>query len=121
MTEKGWSPTLVPYGADETVYVVVDRFRAGCDIYREAELERTAPETIIADLMSGQFNDPVRVFAFNTLEHWASDISAEVAAEIQIRCDIDGEPVPEHLVDFVEHHAASARPLARPVSAHGRR
>ena len=121
MTEKGWSPTMVPYGADETVYVVVDRFRAGANIYREAELERTDLETIIGDLMSGQFNDPIRVVAFNTLEHWASDISAEVAAEIQIRCDIDGEPLPEHVADFVERHARSARPLALPLSAHSRR
>jgi hypothetical protein len=28
-------------------------------------------ETIITDLMSGQFNDPIRVVAFNTLEHWS--------------------------------------------------
>jgi hypothetical protein len=31
--------------------------------------------------MSGQFNDPVRVVAFNTLEHWAQDVSRDVALE----------------------------------------
>lgn len=121
MAEKSWSPTVIPYGADETVYLVVDRILAGCDIYRETELERTDLETIICDLMSGQFNDPVRVIAFNTLEHWASDISAEVAAEIQMRCDIDGERIPEHVGDFVRGHAAPARPLALFVFARGRR
>jgi hypothetical protein len=121
MAEKSRSPTVVPYGADETVYLVVDRYLAGRDVYREAELERIDLETIIGDLMSGQFNDPVRVVAFNTLEHWASDVSAEVAAEIQMRCDIDGEPVPEHVGDFVRRHAAPTRPFARSVFAHGRR
>ena len=121
MAEKSRSPTVVPYGADETVYLVVDRYPAGRDIYREAELERIDLETIIGDLMSGQFNDPVRVVAFNTLEHWASDVSAEVAAEIQMRCDIDGEPVPEHVGDFVRRHAAPTRPFALRVSANGRR
>jgi hypothetical protein len=121
MAEKSWSPTVVPFGADETVYLVVDRFLAGRDIYREAEFERTDLETIVADLMSGQFNDPVRVIAFNTLEHWARDISAEVATEIQTRCDIDGEPLPEHVGDFVKRHAASTRPHALSVAAHGRR
>lgn len=121
MTEKGWSPTVVPYGADETVYVVVDRYPAGCHIYREAELERTDLETIIGDLIAGQFNDPVRVIAFNTLEHWTRDISAEVAGEIQIRCDIEREPLPEHVGDFVRRHAAPTRPFARSVSAGGRR
>ena len=119
MAEKSWSPTVVPFGADETVYLVVDRFLAGRDIYREAEFERTDLETIIADLMSGQFNDPVRVIAFNTLEHWARDISAEVATEIQTRCDIDGEPLPEHVGDFVTRHAAS-HPTACPVGCRSR-
>lgn len=121
MAEKSWLPTVVPFGADQTVYLVVDRFLAGCNIYREAELERADLETIIGDLMSGQFNDPVRVIAFNTLEHWARDMSVEVAAEIQTRCDIDGEPLPEHVVDFVKRYAASTRPLARSASALGRR
>jgi hypothetical protein len=121
MRQNSWSPHLVPYGADETVYLVVDRRRAGFDSSGEAELERFDLESIIDDLMSGQFNDPVRVMAFNTLEHWTTDLSAEVAAEIQTRCDIEGEPVPEHVADFVRHHAGSARPFAPPVSTHGRR
>jgi hypothetical protein len=49
----------------------------------ETEIERTDLETIINDCMTGQFNDPVRVVAFNTLEHWADDVSDDVAAEIQ--------------------------------------
>jgi hypothetical protein len=105
MSGTGWSSTVVPYGADQTVYVVMDRFRALGSVVREAEVERTNLETIIGDLMSGQFNDPVRVVAFNTLEHWAEDVSAAVATEIQTRCDIDGEPIPEHVKDFMERHA----------------
>jgi len=70
MSRKGWSPGTVPYGADQTVYLVVDRLSSG-SVYRETEVERTDLETIIDDFLSGQFNDPVRVVAFNTLEHWA--------------------------------------------------
>jgi hypothetical protein len=77
----------VPYGADQTVYLVVDRFGALGTAYRETDVERTDFETVITDLMSGQFNDPVRVVAFNTLEHWAQDVSRDVALEIQSRCD----------------------------------
>jgi hypothetical protein len=40
--------------------------------------------------MSDQFNNPVRVSAINTPEHGSDDVSADVAAEIQTRCDIDG-------------------------------
>ena len=76
---------------------------------RETEVERTDLETVIADLMSGQFNDPVRVVAFNTLEHWARDVSKDIALEIQSRSDIDGHDVPEMLRDFVERHAGPDR------------
>jgi hypothetical protein len=101
----------VPYGADETVYLIIDRFWNGT-VYRGAEIERSDFETIISDLLTGQFNDPVRVVAFNTLEHWVADVSADIAAEIQTRCDIQGAPVPDHLSDFVQSYVAPNRPLA---------
>lgn len=102
---------IVPYGADQTVYLVVDRLSSG-SVYRETEVERADFDLVIADLLSGQFNDPVRVVAFNTLEHWSDDVSADIAREIQIRCDIAGEAVPGHLDDFVASLAGPARQLA---------
>jgi hypothetical protein len=59
--------------------------------------------------MSGQFNDPLRVVAFNTLEHWAQDVSKDIALEIRSRCDIDSHDVPETLRDFVEGYAGPDR------------
>jgi len=50
--------------------------------------------------------------AFNTLEHWSEDVSSDIAAEIQTRCDMDGVPVPEHLTDFVQSHIHSRAPVA---------
>ena len=64
MPRTGWSPNTVPYGADQTAYLVVDRFSGG-SVYRETEIERADLETIISDFITGQFNDPVRVVAFN--------------------------------------------------------
>jgi hypothetical protein len=110
MPRTGWSPNTVPYGADQTAYLVVDRFNSG-SVYRETEIERSDLETIISDFMTGQFNDPVRVVAFNTLEHWADDVSKDVAQEVQTRCDIAGEPVPEHLRDFVDIYAGPTSQL----------
>ena len=104
MTADSKSPASVPYGADQTVYLVVDSFGSRDAVYREAEFERADLETAICDLLAGRFNNPVRVIAYNTLEHWTEDVSAQVAASIQSRCDIDGQPVPEHLRDFVEVH-----------------
>ena len=112
MPRTGWTPSIVPYGADQTVYLVVDSFGGLGTAYRETDVERTNLETVITDLMSGQFNDPVRVVAFNTLEHWAQDVSKDVALEIQTRCDIDGQDVPENLRDFVDSCAGPDHQLA---------
>ena len=91
----------VPYGADQTVYLVVDRL--GADrVYRETAVERTDLETTIFDFPTGQFTDPVRVVAFNTLECWANDVSRDIAQLIQNRCDIAGNRVPDHVRDFVD-------------------
>jgi hypothetical protein len=109
--KQAGTPSIVPYGADQTVYLVVDSFGRLGTAYPETDVERTDLETVITDLMSGQFNDPVRVVAFNTLEHWAQDVSRDVALEIQSRCDIDGHDVPETLRDFVDSHASPDRQL----------
>jgi hypothetical protein len=59
--------------------------------------------------MSGRFSEPVHVIAFNTLEHWADDVSAQIAAEIEARCDIEGTGLPEHIRDFVVSATRTAR------------
>jgi len=112
MPRTGWTPSIVPNGEDQTVYLVVDHFGALGVAYRETDVVRTDLETVITDLMSGQFSDPVRVVAFNTVERWAQDVSKDVALEIQSRSDIDGHDVPETLRDFVERYAGPDRQLA---------
>lgn len=105
------TPNTVRYGADQTVYIVMDGFGANGTVYRENEVERADLETVIGDLLMGQFTDPVRVIAFNTLEHWSDDVSGDIAAEIQSRCDIDGVEVPAYLRDFVLRHLSPNRQL----------
>ena len=112
MRKSGWTPSIVPYGADQTIYLVIDNFGHPGGVCRETEVERTDLETIITDLMSGQFNDPIRVVAFTTLEHWSQDVSEDIALEIQTRCDIQGAGVPEHVQDFVANYIGPTRQLA---------
>jgi hypothetical protein len=50
MPKTGWSPGMVPYGADETVYLVVDSF-PNETVYRETEIEKADLETIVGDLL----------------------------------------------------------------------
>jgi hypothetical protein len=93
----------VPYGADQTLYLVVE----GSGQHGMArETERADIETVIADLLSGRFNDPIEVVAFNTLEHWSDDLSQDIAREIRCRCDIDGNDVPVYLDEFLGRTSA---------------
>jgi hypothetical protein len=36
----------------------------------------------------GQYNNPVRVIAFNTTEGWSRDVTEDIAQEIRRRCDL---------------------------------
>jgi hypothetical protein len=71
------SDTIVPTGSGDaqTIYLVVNNFGHLGTAFAEAEVEHADLETVITDLMSGQYSDPVRVVAFNTAENWAEDVS----------------------------------------------
>lgn len=94
----------VPYGADQTIFVVTDGCAAPGGALRQVECSDL--ETVVADLLGGRFGDPIRIAAFNTLEHWLCDLSEDVAREIESRCDMDGVPVPDHVRDFVQRSSA---------------
>ena len=51
-------------------------------------------ETVIQDLLTGQYTNPIRVIAFNTAERWSEDVSEEVAHELRRRCDLQMRDVP---------------------------
>jgi hypothetical protein len=108
-------PSMVPYGADQTLYLVVEACGTKGPAYQTV-VERTNLEMIITELMSGRFDNPIGILAFNTLEHWTDDMSEEVAREIQCRCDIEGDRVPEYLAEFIGNHlspCAGGRPNPR--------
>ena len=74
------TPSIVPTasGDDQTIYLVVNKFGYLGTAFTETDVEQADLETVITDLMSGQYSNPVRVVAFNTAEHWAEDVSQDV-------------------------------------------
>ncbi len=83
---------------------VADDFGKVGRAWREADYEATDLETVFQDLLSGQYNDPIRVVAFNTGERWSEDVSADVAAVLRRRCDLQLREVPSVLSDFLDRH-----------------
>ena len=103
MHSSSWTP-IVPGGDDETVYLVADDFGRLGRAWREADYEATDPETVIRDLLTGQYNNPVRVIAFNTAEHWLEDVSEDIARELRRRCDLQMRKLPDAISDLLEKH-----------------
>ena len=59
------SPPTAP-DFDVDVYLVLDDFGTIGRAYREADETQTGRETVIRNLLSGEYNNPVRVVCFNT-------------------------------------------------------
>jgi hypothetical protein len=59
MRQSNWSPSVVP-SDDRSVYLVVDDFGRHRRCWRETDVEGTDFETIVTDLLDGQYNNPVR-------------------------------------------------------------
>src|SRR6516225_11282873 len=54
------SPSIVPHGADEDTYLVLDDFgRLGC-AWRETDVESADRNTLIRHLLKGDYNNPLR-------------------------------------------------------------
>jgi hypothetical protein len=109
MRQSNWSPSIVPNGNYETVYLVVDDFGHFGRAWRETDIEATDLEAVITDLLNGQYNDPVRVVGFNTAEGWSRDVSEDIADEIRRRCDLQMTEVPPNLEGFIERHESRDR------------
>ena len=106
MRTSNWTPSIVPHGGgeDQTVYLVADDFGKVGRAWRETDYEASDLETIVQDLLTGQYSNPIRVIAFNTGERWSEDVSEDVARELRRRCDLQMRELPAAISDFVERH-----------------
>jgi hypothetical protein len=112
MRKFSWTPSIVPRGDDQNVYLVIDDFGRNGRVYREADAEAADLETVIVDLLDGQYQNPIKVVAFNTAEGWSQDVSQDIAQELRRRCDLQLRDVPSNIQDFVEGHEGHDRQLA---------
>ncbi len=103
MRNTSCTPSLVP-SFDVTVHIVLDDFGQAGRAYRETDEERADLEEVVDNLLSGQFNNPLRVIAFNTAEGWSRDVSEDVAWELMRRVTKSGSPVATASRNFVAFH-----------------
>jgi hypothetical protein len=101
----------VPSGDDQTFYLVINNYGKSGTAFAEIDVGEADLETVISDLMSGQYDDPVRIVAFNTAEQWSADVSEDVALEIMRRLDLAGHELPLSIQAFVDSHLGPDRQL----------
>jgi hypothetical protein len=116
MRRSSWTPSIVlPNGDDQNVYLVVDDLDRLGRVWREADADATDLETVLHDLIGGQYKNPYRVVSFNSAEGWACDVSSDIADELRRRCDLQDRDIPSGLQDFVERHDGSYRDIQLPL------
>jgi hypothetical protein len=77
MRRSNWTPSIVPDGDHQTVYLVMDDLGRLGRIWPEANAQHTDLETVIQDLLEGQYHNPIGIFCFNTAEGWSRDVSTD--------------------------------------------
>ena len=84
------------------IYLVLDEFggRLG-RAWRETAEEDANHETLIRDLMDGQYSCPARIVAFNTAEGWSRDVTVDVADELRRRF-AEFDEVPDFVQAFLQ-------------------
>ena len=110
------SPSIIP-GIDRDVYLVLDDFGRIGWAWRETDVEDTDYETVINDLLEGQFANTVGVIGFNTAEGWSKDVSEDVALELRQRCADQDRELPDFLERFVERYTGSSVQSRPPIGS----
>jgi hypothetical protein len=115
MRSPSWTPSIVPNENNQTVYLVANDFGKPGRAWVESEYERTDLEAVIQDLLTGQYSNPIRVVAFNTAERWSEDVSAEIAKELRLRCDLQMRDIPFFLQDFTDRYEGRYHDIQLPL------
>jgi hypothetical protein len=97
------SPSIVPEDTNRDVYLVLDHFGVLGRVWRETDETDANRARVIQDLLDGQYEEPVRIVAFNTAEGWSRDVTDDIARELRKRCADRGE-TPARLQDFPDDH-----------------
>jgi hypothetical protein len=98
------SPSIAPHGPEQDTYIVLDDFGARLGLaWRETNADAADRDTVIRNLLAGEYSHPIRIVAFNTAEGWSRDVTAEIANEVR-RLYAELDDVPDSVLQFTEDH-----------------
>ena len=85
------TPSLVPVSESSDVYLVLDELPTFGRVWRELSEGSANKQAVLNLIASGEFQDPVRVIAFNAAEGWSRDVTGEIAEALLEREASDGD------------------------------
>ena len=95
------TPSIVPNDRlDKDFYLVLKDFRSGPS-FRETD-EGVTYIKLIDDLLTGQYDNVLRVVAFNPIEGWSRDASEDIANALDQHIAAEGRKISDAMRDFIE-------------------
>ena len=61
------------------MYIVINDFGQLGRAYVETDEAKADEKTVVGNISSGEYSNPVRVVAFNTAEGWSRDVTEDIA------------------------------------------
>lgn len=92
------SPSIAPHGPQQDTYVVLDDFGWIGRAWRKTDAGAADRETLIKNLLASEFNQPIRIDAFNVAEGWSRDVTVDIADELR-RCLAERDGIPKAVLD----------------------
>ena len=71
------SPSIAP-GRDQDTYLVLDDFGRLGRAWSATDVAGASRSTPVRDMLDGQYENPVRIIAFNTAEGWSRDVTVDI-------------------------------------------
>jgi hypothetical protein len=69
--------------------------------WRETDEDATDRETLILNLLSGEYKNPVGIVAFNSAEGWCRDVTMDIADDLR-RPVVEYDEISESVLAFLE-------------------
>jgi hypothetical protein len=92
------------YPDDVTVYLVLNDFGQLGRAFLETDVAEADREAVIRNFLSGQYQNALRVIAFNTAEGWSRDVSEDIAGEMLDRAYDADETLTDGTKRFIDRH-----------------
>ena len=99
------APGASPF--DVTIYLVLNDFGRLGRAYVETDEAQADEATIVENILSGQYSQPLRVVAFNTAEGWARDVTEDIARAALSKAQSERRSIASLPQEFLERNARS--------------